>query len=155
MKCPLCENDGRKIAFIICYSGKVFTLNWFDKDGQTVEEELDEWEVEEPVLITCSQCYFTGLPGMFKDELELPEIKRDELGPYLDDFLVKIGSCTIRGKLYLDEEVADKCMRLHMILTATSTDQLPEGLVNGSPEFRKVAATRFAKFALGGGKDNE
>jgi len=118
------------------------------------ESAFDEWDVDKLVLITCGNCNFTGLPGMFEDKLELPEIKRDEHGPYIDNFSVKIGSCAVRGKLYLNQDVADRCMRLYMILTATSVDQLPEGLVDEVPEFRKVAATRFAKFKVGG-EDSE
>lgn len=143
MKCHVCNNNGGKFAFAMCFGGSIYINRWVD------EEEFDEYDADELVLITCGNCKFTGLPGMFEDELVLPEIKKDEHGPYIDNFSVGIGLGTVRGKLYLNEEVADKCMRLYMILTATSVDQLPEGLVDEVPEFRKVAATRFAKFELG------
>lgn len=141
MKCPICSNTGEEFAFIECYVGSVFINRWY-KEGNK-EEELDEWDIDKPVLTTCGKCNFTGLPGMFEDELELPEIKEDKDGSYIDGFTTKVGSCTMQGKLYLSGTIADACKKLYRILRATTVGELPEGLSDKTSLLREAALTKF------------
>jgi len=137
LKCPVCSNEGEKYAFVTCYVGAIYIKEWLD------EEELDEWDRDKVALVTCGKCDFTGLPELFEGGVELPEIKENDLGFYIDRFEGKVGSCIMRGKLYLSDQVVEASQKVHRIYHATSVDELPEVLCDESAQLRELAAARF------------
>lgn len=142
MKCPVCSNEGEKYAFVTCYVGAIYIREWLN------EEELDEWDCDKVALVTCGKCDFTGLPELFEEGVELPEIKENDLGFYIDGFEGKVGSCVMRGKLYLSDQVVTASRKVHKIHHATSVDELPEVLCDDSEQLRELAAAKFRE--LGG-----
>jgi len=149
MKCPACGNIKEFTHFYLSWMTRHVEYN---EDGDAVDADSGEMDIDSTKEIECKECNFNSLPEVFGFSEEWRGVERNEDGEFVLTEPEEVGYYTVavRGSVYLPRPVGETYFRLYNIHQATSPAELVEVLVDEHPAVRNSAIEKMDELVKGG-----